>query len=135
MRIHTDTLMTGDFYDAARVAGVTISSNSMHNSRSRAHAFEFSLRGSSARYPMGGNDGSGKAATWDEWGIFLAHLFSVDENARIAAVYENAEMFDYKTFGRFSDGVPSDVHGDHRWDYAAPYTQACSKCSAKSRHK
>jgi len=135
MRIHTDKLTTGDFYDAAKVAGVTISSNSMHNSRSRDHAFDFSLRGSSARYPMGGNDGTGKSATWDEWGVFLAHLFSIDPDARVANVYEGKESFDYKTFARFDNGKPSDMHGDHRWDYHAPFTQACGKCSAKSRHK
>jgi hypothetical protein len=133
MRIHTDTLLTGDFYDAARLARVTIYSNSLHNSRSRDHAFDFSLRGGSNRYPMGGDDGSGlKAATWDEWGIFLSVLFGKDPEAVVSRIYDGLVQFEQKTFYRFSEGDhPSDMHGDHKWEFFQPYIQKCAKCSAK----
>lgn len=133
MRIHTDTLLTGDFYDAARAAGVTLDRNSMHNSRSRDHAFDFSLRGGSNRYPMGGDDGRGKAATWDEWGIFLSVLFARDPKAIVPKVYDGLAEFERKTHHRFSEGDrPVDMHGDHsRWQFLAPYTFGCTKCDAK----
>ena len=136
MRIHTDNLLTGDFYDAARAAGVTISHNTMHNSRSRARAYDFSLRGDSRRYPMGGRTDDGHAATWDQWGIFLSVLFGRDPNARISAVYEGLAQFEAKTFHRFSEGdVPVDMHGDHKWEFFAPYVQKCKHCTAKFTHK
>lgn len=126
--------MTGDFYDAARKAGVTIYSNSMHNSRSKDHAFDFSLRGDSSRYPMGGDDGSGlRAATWDQWGIFLSWLFAVDPWAVVPKVYDGLNEFERKTFDRFSEGEhPTDMHGDHgRWEFVEAYVFKCPKCSAK----
>lgn len=135
MRIHSDILCTGDFYDAARAAGVTNNHVSMHNSRSRDRAFDFSLRGDSARYPMGGDDGSGKAATWDQWGIFLSVLFARDPKATITKVYDGIAEFERKTFHRFSEGdVPVDMHGDHKWEFFAPFIQKCAKCDAKMTH-
>lgn len=136
MRIHTDKLTTGDFYDAARKAGVTIDRNGMHGSRSRAHAFDFILSGSSNRRQNFGGDG--QAATWDEWGIFLSWLFAVDPDATVPGVYDGLGEFERKTFARFSEGDhPVDMpvhHGkNHRWEFVAPFVFACknSECAAK----
>jgi hypothetical protein len=135
MRIHTDTLTTGDFYDAARKAGVTIDRNGMHGSRSRARAFDFILSGSSNRRQNFGGDG--QAATWDEWGIFLSWLFAVDPNATVPKVYEGLAEFERKTFARFSEGdvPPDNAHPskNHRWEYVSPYVFKCknTECHAK----
>lgn len=135
MRIHTDTLTTGDFYDAARKAGVTIDRNSMHGSRSRVRAFDFILSGSSNRRQNFGGDG--QAATWDEWGVFLSWLFAVDPSATTQP-YDGLAEFERKTFSRFSEGdVPVDMpvhHGkNHRWEYISPFVFQCknTNCHAK----
>jgi len=140
MRIHTDaTLAT--LRKAAAVAQVDMVKCEPHGSRTHARAFEVSLRGSSKRRPNFYNGDGSYAATWDQWGIFLAEIFTADREARCGTakhpIYRDAEHFDAVTRYRF-DGhgiVPNDMHGDHRFKYAAPYTQACTQCSASHTWK
>lgn len=137
MRIHTDTILSGDLYDAARIARVTIERAGLHNSKSRDHAWDIALSGESRRRPMGGST-EHFAATWDQWGVFLSVLFDRDANLTIPRVYDDFVMFDYKTKCRFVNrGVwPADAHGDHTFRFAGiPCQQTCTKCSATTQWK
>jgi hypothetical protein len=84
MRIHANTLTRREIYDAARVARVDLDTFDDKGSRKRDHAFEILLRGESRRAPNQGTrhwserEYGQKAATWDQWGVFLAILFDAD---------------------------------------------------------
>jgi hypothetical protein len=138
MRIHTSATMA-DVQMAGAVARVTFTVLTEHRSRSRDRAFEVILSGESRRRQNGGSE---YAATWDQWGVFLARLFTVDPRMHCWA-YRDAEDFARKTDGRFgfpreyaADGVlerkfmttgwPEDAHGDHSWN-----GRTCRKCSAE----
>lgn len=130
MRIHTNTLTSTDLYDAARIARADLELTT-HGSRKRARAFNVTLRGESRRRPNMGKYGAGDeyAATWDQWGVFLAELF--DRDPSVFTPYDkDADFFDRRTAGRFGNGWPEDAHGDHTFRPDAPYVQKCTKCSA-----
>ena len=145
MRIHANTLTTSEIYKAARIARVEIEHLTEHGSRKRAHAFEVKLSGESRRRPNNnGAHGDVFAATWDQWGVFLACLFDADNEITIPTAYVDVDTFHARTSNRFnpdgndradgSDYWPADAHGDHTFRYAGiPYTQACTKCSAVQR--
>lgn len=118
MRLHTDKVTPEDLTDAARAANVGLERSTRHGSRSRNHAFDVVLSGSGN---SGGRYGQFyfKAATWDEWGIFLAHLYRVDPEM-IAGPYKHNhedeyESFDFLTGDRYSDLRPADQHKRHKW--------------------
>lgn len=117
MRIHSDTLTFGDLTDALRVTklsveGVWLYNSSDHGSRKRAHAFEVALRaepgrdrnGKARRAPNSGSYGAdyGRAATYDEWGYWLAELFRRDPNA-VMTYYNGADDFHAKTKHAYGD--------------------------------
>lgn len=130
MRIHTDTLTLNDLRLGADLARVQFTRLSEHGSRSRDHAFDITLTGESKRHQNGGPD---KAATWDQWGVFLAWLFYIDPNAKMWA-YDGVGEFHRKTDWRFDNGWPTDAHGDHTFRYSGmPYQQQCTKCTAVTR--
>lgn len=139
MKLHTNRIEVGDLLAAARVAGVTIEGSSKVGSRSHSHAFEVYLSGSSNRYS---NNRDHKAATWDEWGVFMGELYKRDEGAVWGSKswgYRSAEDFHAKTCDRFRDGMPMDTHVQHKWvyDYAdsRPWSGQrvfnCNRCSAQ----
>ena len=87
------------------------------------------------RRPNGGQSGagSGYAATWDQWGVFLGHIYRVDPDAKSWA-YRDADDFHTQTDWRFDEqGMPNDAHGDHKWEFVMPFQQGCAKCSAVKR--
>lgn len=160
MRIHT-SLGFSAICIAAKIAKVDLIWPSdgkpiQRGSRTHDHAFEVKLEGASRRRPNGGSSGagSGYAATWDQWGVFLGHIFRLDENAKCWA-YTDADEFHYRTNNRFdlhenltanaslnvaySEGLmltywPHDAHGDHTFRFAGvPCQQSCTKCSAVTR--
>lgn len=148
MRIHTNGHKMGDLFTAARVAGVSFAKIEKHGSRKRDRAFEVKLEGSSNR------DGQGydshcytyKAATWDEWGVFLAHLFAADPDMT-TPYYLDAHDFAFQTNSRFLDKAwgsdewevvkPHDmgVCLSHNWKFSSYGTMRCAKCSAVQRRK
>lgn len=131
MRLHTDNLTSLDMWAAAAIARVDLEMTT-HGSRSRNRAFNVTLRGESRRRPNGGSYGatSDYAATWDQWGVFLAELFDRD-NSLATGFYTDADTFHRMTAGRFETGWPEDAHGDHRFKpYGFPGTHKCTKCSA-----
>lgn len=141
MRIHTDTLTLQDLYVAAEKARVWPTFTE-HNSRKRDHAFEVKLTGLSRRRPNGGNSGAGDdyAATWDQWGVFLGYLYSIDDAMICNGAYVSDADFDYKTAYRFaldySEPIPFPLDHDHRWKFSGtPREFECVKpgCTAVKR--
>jgi len=141
MDLHTDNILSGDLYAAAREAGVTIESAGLHGSRSHDHKWSIYLSGSSNRYSNGRDH---KAATWDEWGVFMAALYRVEAAARWGTKsfgYADAWDFHQKTQDRFSHGAPQDMHTQHKWQYdynlSSPLADIayhyCTGCSARTR--
>jgi hypothetical protein len=105
MRIHTDKITRDDVRTAARVARVDLATFTEHRSQSRDHAFNVKLEGDSRRRPNGGASGagSGYAATWDQWGVFLSVLLDLDPNA-VTPYYKDRADFHRRTFERFQPG-------------------------------
>jgi len=152
MRIHTDGNRE-TITRAAFAAGVDLVKCEEHGSRTHARAFEVSLRGSSRRRPNFWDGSDCYAATWDQWGIFLAHIFDADTDARCGSVkhptYRDGDDFHAKTFRRFLSTflivfpetdrpivvepvTPNDMHGDHTFRFSGtPYVQQCTKCTAR----
>jgi hypothetical protein len=135
MRIHADSLTFRQIADAAQVAHVDLDTMIDHGSRKRNKAFEIHLTGDSPRRPNSGKygaDGDDFAASWDQWGIFLAELFKADESVTIPRIYGDADQFNEATGGRFETltyGSPS-YHREHKWNSHGHYTASC-KCGAR----
>lgn len=111
MRIHTDVITRADLLNAEKAArspedGHVFLSVMEHGSRSRARAFEVALEGDGTKNRRRRNPGTGPnrdkgyAATWDAWGRFLAHLYTVDPNM-IAGPYKSENDFHAQTHGQF----------------------------------
>lgn len=146
MKIYTDLLAPSDIYRAAADAGSDVDVElTSHSSRSRSHAFTVHLiaepRPGRRRNTNTGRQGAGYdcAATWDEWGNFLATLFQLDPNI-VAGPYDGREDFTWQTAGRYfqKSYTPCD---QHRWTWngsprQAEQTYTCSKdCGALRRHR
>ena len=134
MRIHTDTLTISDIYAAASKAGVGLERDTEHGSRKRKRAFDVILTGDSPyRINQRGWDNP-HAATWDQWGIFLAELFRRDKDMIGGWAYADARDFHQKTYQRFNvrTGItsPSDrrYHRVHRFEWTG-YRPECT-CGA-----
>lgn len=131
MRIHTnhptpDSLFTG----ARQAASARHEKYSKHGSRTHATAREVLLEGESSYTLNTGRYGAGgrvQAATWDQWGIYLAFLFAADPTIKTSH-YKNATHFHAVTGHRFDRSLvlPETVLGvdspnyqrtHHRWDY------------------
>ena len=116
MRIHSDHLDTLEIRKAATLANVAFTRFTTHGSRTREHAYDVILTGSSPRRQNGGDD---YAATWDEWGVFLAALFMVDQDAFAKGAYESAEHFHWSTGNRYTPGfLLQGQHRLHKWEWA-----------------
>lgn len=116
MKIHSDVLTYRNFLDAASWSGVDLIEFERYGSRSRTASFKFSLTGSS---PYNRGFGApGKAATWDEWGMFLAFLFRIDPNAHCTKhSYQCEEHFQWMTGNRFDELTPALQHKRHKWHW------------------
>lgn len=137
MRLHSDILTWNDLLTATRAAGMrgVFMETSEHGSRIRDHAFEVKLTGNSPRRPNGGVR-PGKddhAATWDEWGMFLADLFKIDPGMVAGdsgcPAYDGAENFHKATMGRFETLTADDQHRSHKWENIGARLFEC-KCGA-----
>lgn len=134
MRIHSDTLTAAMIHEAVP-SSAYVGKISAHGSRSRAQAFEVNLGGSGR---MGGQWGQtdGQAATWDEWGMFLAALFALDPEMTVPAAYPTREAFTWMTGGRFDTLTPQGQHKTHRWELQGTaatgsyYVHACKGSKA-----
>lgn len=111
MRIHTDKIERAHLWAAGTAAstpedGRVYLHMTEHGSRSRARAFEVSLEGDGTKNRRRRNPGTGDnrdkgyAATWDAWGRFLAHLYTVDPSM-VAGPYKSENDFHAQTHGQF----------------------------------
>ena len=88
---------------------------SEHRSQTHLRAFEIKLSGDSSRGPNSGRYGmdnyGDKAATRDQWGMFLSALFEVDPAARVGGaknpIYIDRDHFHWSTGNRYA-GTPDD---------------------------
>lgn len=99
MRLHSDTITRADIF-AALPDDVTATVVT-HGSRKRAQAFEVSLEGLGARHTRKKNSGQygagvEYAASWDDWGIWLAALYEIDPQLN-ATYYQDREDFYART--------------------------------------
>lgn len=134
MHIHSDLLSATDIYSAAMMSDAATEQMDEKGSRSRARKFVVLLSGNSTRNAM---KNTFKAATFDQWGIFLGILFEKDENM-IAGNYKNKEDFDRKTFLRYDDSadrMTMDKYHNHKWTFSGTYSgsavQQCKNCDAE----
>ena len=143
MMIHTNVLTRDEIAAAARRAGVSFERLEQKGSRKRARKFDVILEGSGRTGGAWGNSGSYGAAqyvaaTWDEWGVFLAALFTADPEAWTDA-YTSAEHFRWSTAGRYDGLDIAEQCKRHRWDYTGPNmtgayaVHQCRKCDAIRR--
>ncbi len=105
MKIHSDIIdQTGTFYAAAQDKSYAVSDITKVGSKSRRNAFNVYL-GGSARARSQHWDGYDyvKAATYDEWGFFIATLYEIDPNM-IAGPYKGIDDFNTKTKHAYIDG-------------------------------
>lgn len=136
MRIHSDILTSLDISAAERAAGMTgvDATVTAHGSRKRDHAFNVLLTGTSSRRPNNGRygaDSNAFAATWDEWGMFLAALYAVDPNMD-ATYYADAADFHRQTGDRFLTLKAADQCRNHNWGFVISLSgHECSKCAAR----
>lgn len=136
MRIHANTLTPVDIYEAAGIAGAEVENLDDHGSRSRARAFNVTLSGAGPTGGRWGNSGKNgaadhRAASWDQWGIFLAELFRRDDSTTVPHVYATAADFAWLTGDRYDDLKLADAHHNHRWDWSAAGGEC--KCGAVRR--
>lgn len=121
MKIHSNHLGPTDLRNAAERAGVTLTRMVPRGSQSHAHSWDILLSGNGPRRSQYGGDQEAPAATWDEWGMFLAELYRRDPEAlcgtRSYPTYANAAHFSWITDNRFDDLKPDDQHRLHRWEF------------------
>lgn len=110
MKLHSNTLTWSDVHDALKStqkAGLVDSAVGFEmldskGSRSHSHAFEIQLgwygekvKGDGRRFKNTGNGGADVyvyAATYDEWGHFIAELMERDRNATFGS-YKGYQVF------------------------------------------
>lgn len=129
MKIHYNTLTLRDIWTAARYAGVSIERDKYTGSTSHNGKVDIILSGSST-YNVNFSTMDVKAATWDEWGIFLNQLFMKDPTI-VAGPYTSGELFHAITQNRFMYLKPENQHKRHKWEFAAPSEFHC-ECGAGS---
>ena len=110
MRLHT-SLTKDDVAQALRESvgpdGVYFDHFTLHSSRTHPQAYELRLtadpgrdrNGKARRNVNTGQYGMGayKAATYDEWGYFMAAVYARDSFAKFGTAYNGAEDFMRKT--------------------------------------
>jgi hypothetical protein len=121
MRIHTNA--TTEQIRAAINSVPTVYTERLteHRSNTHARAFEINLSGS-GRHGGQYDNREAKSATWDEWGVVMAAIFEADQATRMGGsqrnpVYANASDFHWQTDSRFIEGMPNDMHVQHKWEW------------------
>ena len=137
MRIHTKAFKPdlADIY----VPGVSIANLSQHRSQTHAWAFEVALAGTGRQGGAYGNVDF-VTATWDEWGVWLKHLYEIDPDARCggnvkAPIYADRADFHICTAGRFRGGFDlTNQHRKHKWEPRGGGWHDCNCGATRSGH-
>jgi hypothetical protein len=108
MKLHSDLLIRQEIIDAAEHASaatdsgtVTVSTVDPSGSRSRARALTVLLQGDGSTSRRRNHGNTGFAATYDQWGHFLAFLYAIDPRL-VAGPYTSRQDFETKTHGAFT---------------------------------
>ena len=137
MKVHSDILTEKHFHNATQAAGMSnvyVSQLAVKGSRSRKRRIDLKLAGNSNHNQNRGTAKVAtwetvKAATWDEWGMFINALFEIDPNA-IIGQYDGMEMFQEVTDNRFDTLTAPYAHGNHKWINTGANSMACEHCDA-----
>lgn len=96
-----------------------------HGSRSHVRSLEVKLTGTSTRRPNDRGASDDYAATWDEWGMFLARMFAADPDMVAGTVknpiYACADHFRWSTGGRYDTLTADAQHRNHRWEFSGMF--------------
>jgi hypothetical protein len=137
MKLHANTLTPANVRSAARKARVDLVTFTERGSRSHSRAYDVILSGESRYRTNAGTSGGydmPHAATWDQWGIFLAALYAVDPTVKSWA-YDGTDDFHHKTADRFhtvtSISQP-EYHRHHDFTYNGS-GQSCA-CGAEKAY-
>ena len=137
MKLHSDILTRDDVTTAARKADMILETFGQGGSRSRKNSFTVIASGNSTRNAMSNEF---KAATWDQWGVFLGILFDIDPLLHTGKHgYEDAVDYHNKTDDRFSsarrDQIDVKSKHNHKWINAGAYYSECKSdfCTATVR--
>jgi len=131
VRLHTDTITYRDLFAAVQhIDGVYLADPGpkQTGSKTRDHAFTVKLEAFERKGRRRVNFGTAKgvdrfdppfAATWDEWGFFLAYLFDIDPNLIAGDNYSGRDHFQWCTGYRFVGREPvvrgGTPHDQHKW--------------------
>lgn len=105
MKVYSDTLTYADLRAAARYARIALDTcEPIEGARVRSRGWTVRLSGSSTRHRNSGTHGAATwesaPATYDEHGHWMAWLFDIDPNARIAE-YDGAHNFHAFTYDAY----------------------------------
>ncbi len=108
MRIHSNILNERDLHKALDAADQALDVNLIvigtRGSRSHRQAFEVALRGTGARHKRAPQtvlySSDERAATFDDWGYFLAEVFQADPDATCGP-YKGITDFHNQTDGKY----------------------------------
>lgn len=145
---HGERIILHTVFKAAQQASMWIEAEHQHGSRYAdvSRVIEFNGYGSeSVHSNMRPNTRDAwvrsnmYAATWDQWGVMLSCLFTLDPDMKVGSYkhpyYDGREDFHRMTDGRYRDVTAlsdlTDYHGDHSWTFWQPRGQQCRKCSAR----
>ncbi len=98
MKIHTNDVVLPQLLDAANHAStasggrVTLTRADVKGSRSHRTAYDVALEGDGTLGRKRNASNTGIAATWAQWGHFLAALYRIDPTAK-AGPYNGADDF------------------------------------------
>lgn len=102
MKLHTDTVTVSHVYAAAehasQVSGgtVTVTRARIVGSRSRAFGIDVALEGDGTLGRKRNASNTGIAATWSQWGHFLAAVYAQDPAGKFGP-YADADDFHTRT--------------------------------------
>lgn len=147
MRIHTNLTEVQLHMGIPRGVGLTFTH---HGSRKRPHAFEVTLTGYGARHTRRKNAGGGYympneyAATWSDWGRWLASLYERDPAMIVGSpgrpIYASADDFHAKTFYLFDtmgtdDNEPKRLADEVRHELTTGATKTAAIAAVATQHR
>jgi hypothetical protein len=114
MRIYSDILTKEDLYrELGDMPDVLLEHCRPFSSRSTRYGYEVYLEGLGGRHKRHRNGREGKAATWDDYGVWMARLFAIDPNARIAHYNGYDQFIEYTSknvpAGNYAPWLSEDV--------------------------
>lgn len=132
-----------DLRRAAGAAKMTSANETIRNGRHGAPVLSFNGYGGEVRSNRRPNTRDAwvrqnhYAATWDQWGVLLGHLFRLDPGMNVGGynrpTYAGASDFHRQTDGRFRDvdGLPEGFHGDHTFRWSGTAGVCVKGCTAR----